>query len=462
MKTGGGAAVVRRFQQLLEPGTVAGLSDSQVFARFIESRDPIAFEAIVDRHGPMVRAVCRRILGDPGDADDAFQATFLIFIKRAVTLRQPERLGAWLYGVAYRVARRVRTARTTTGLPEHLAATTAACPAEESERISAVLDEINGLPEKYRLPIVLCCLEERTRSEAAAHLNWPVGTVDGRLARARELLRSRLERRGICVSGGASELLALIHRSELFLPEVLRRTTIALLSGAAPSRLETLLKGALVAMVIDKLKWSGTACALALVGTISVCSTFLVHQAPARSQDTAQPKPAIGAIATGGDSNALSAAYPAPDPQPNQRGAEDEHDADALESLQVDAELLEVEVESLRKRIPLQILEIETFRRRAPEVDTRRAPGDAEAERFNTIKRWIVRLEADKEEYRSKRLALARMKRRIARQGGPANTAPTASPSTASPSMRDVLRRLDRIESQLDELVRTAKRKTIR
>src|SRR5207244_3672905 len=137
----------RRFQQLLEPGTIAGLSEAQVLARFVERRDPVAFEAIVTRHGPMVVSVYRRMLRDPSDVDDAFQTTFFILIKKAGTLRQPERLGAWLHGVAYRVARRARASRRTSELPADLAMPRRGCPIERCERLAAVHDEIHHLPE---------------------------------------------------------------------------------------------------------------------------------------------------------------------------------------------------------------------------------------------------------------------------------------------------------------------------
>ena len=113
MKRAVSAAVVRNLQQLVDPGTIAGLTERQVLARFVERRDSVSFEAMVAQHGPMVLAVCRQLLRDANDVDDAFQATFVILIKKASSLRQPDRLGPWLYGVAYRVAHRARTRRRT-------------------------------------------------------------------------------------------------------------------------------------------------------------------------------------------------------------------------------------------------------------------------------------------------------------------------------------------------------------
>jgi RNA polymerase sigma factor (sigma-70 family) len=454
MKSGGSAAVANGIQQLLEWGTISGLSESQVLARFIDRRDPAAFEAIVERHGPMVRAVCRRILRDPSDADDAFQATFLVLIKRAATLRQPERLGAWLYGVAIRVARRARSARPTTELPESLAAAGPVCPVEEHERISALLDEVHRLPEKYRLPIVLCCLEQRTRSEAAEQLNWPVGTVDGRLARARDMLRSRLSRRGVGLAAGLPELLTLIDRSELVLPESLRRAAAALLSRALPFRLETLVKGAMLAMFVDKLKWSGMACALAVVGVASICSTLLARPAPAGSQ----PGPQGVVVKKVHVPNQTSAPLLTPSSQPRPASFEDDERArDNLEALRIEAELLEVEVESARHELPTKIVNLELLQRSLsqPNFGGGNVPEDQRAAALKITEQNIARdskaLEEDKREYRDKRLKLARLKRQIARQASSLNET-----NTESPTLSDVVRRLDRLEKRLEQFIKTA------
>jgi RNA polymerase sigma factor (sigma-70 family) len=220
-------AVVRQFQRLLEPGTVAGLTECQVLERFAERGDPVAFEAIVARHGPMVFTVCRQLLRDPNDVDDAFQGTFLIFIKKAGTLRQPDQLGPWLYGVAYRVALRARKRRRKQELPEDLAGPRIAFPAEDNEQLEALHCEIQRLPEKYRVPIVLCCIEGLSHDEAARRLDWPVGTVHGRLSRARELLRNRFSRRGGIAFAALPDVLDLLHASRSVLPEGPRRAVFA-------------------------------------------------------------------------------------------------------------------------------------------------------------------------------------------------------------------------------------------
>ena len=139
-------AVFREFQRLFEPGTVAGLTERQLIERFALHGDAVAFEAIVTRHGPMVYSVCAQMLRDTSDVEDAFQATFLVLIKKAAGLRRPERVGPWLYGVAHRIARRVRARRRMSNLPEDLVGPRLACPVEANEQLELVHDEIRRFP----------------------------------------------------------------------------------------------------------------------------------------------------------------------------------------------------------------------------------------------------------------------------------------------------------------------------
>jgi RNA polymerase sigma factor (sigma-70 family) len=179
-------------------------SDTVLLRRFAEDRDESAFATLVHRHGPLVMGVCRRVLDDPADMDDAFQGTFLVLVRKAGTLSKPELLGNWLYGVAYRVARKVRTVAAVRRQIEMRGAAmrptiTESGPESTADDLRPIIDEeLQHLPEKYRLAVVLCYLEGKTNEEAAATLKWPTGTVKGRLSRARELLRSRFLRRGLC------------------------------------------------------------------------------------------------------------------------------------------------------------------------------------------------------------------------------------------------------------------------
>ena len=173
-------------------------TDAELLARWAIHPDPAILEQLVRRHGGMVLGVCRRVLGHSADADDAFQATFLVLVRKARTLTQPGQVAGWLYGVAFRIARRVRADRARRRRREaSMFIETPAPPApDDTSDLRRVLDEeLARLPEKYRLPIVLCELEERTLDEAARELGWPKGTVAGRLSRGRNLLRSRLSRR---------------------------------------------------------------------------------------------------------------------------------------------------------------------------------------------------------------------------------------------------------------------------
>ena len=196
---------------LFREGALGGLSDGQLLEQFVASGPAggHAFDVLMARHGPMVLGVCRRILRDSHAADDSFQVTFLVLARRAAAIRRRESLGPWLHGVARRVALRARVAAVVRREREARAAIdpAAAEPERAEHDMGPVLHaEIDRLPEKYRVPIVVCYLQGRTIDEASRQLGWPVGTVGGRLARARDRLRDRLIRRGLfspAVLGGA-------------------------------------------------------------------------------------------------------------------------------------------------------------------------------------------------------------------------------------------------------------------
>jgi RNA polymerase sigma factor (sigma-70 family) len=183
----------------------AGLSDPQLLECFLSRREEAAFAALVRRHGPMVLGVCRRVLRHRQDAEDAFQAAFLVLARRAASIASRELLASWLYGVAYRTALKARAAATrrrgrerqVSAMPEP-----AAARPDPWEDVRPLLDEeLSRLPDQYRLPIILCDLEGKTHKEAAGQLGWPVGTLSGRLARARHKLAGRLARHGFTLAG---------------------------------------------------------------------------------------------------------------------------------------------------------------------------------------------------------------------------------------------------------------------
>jgi RNA polymerase sigma factor (sigma-70 family) len=255
MATTAPGRLVQRLRQAALRADGGGLPDRDLLERFVACGDGTAFEAIIRRHGSMVLGVCRRVLGHAQDAEDAFQATFLLLFRRAARLGRPELLGNWLYGVAYRVAldarrsacrRRAREVQVQE-LPEREA------PLQKTDRdVSAVLDrELSRLPEKYRTALVVCDLEGRPRSEAARHLGWPEGTVAGRLARARRLLARRLSGRGVTLATA-------VLRADV--PQVLRAATVRMVTdvlagrGTVPARVVSLTEGAGNAMLTGKLK----------------------------------------------------------------------------------------------------------------------------------------------------------------------------------------------------------------
>jgi RNA polymerase sigma factor (sigma-70 family) len=177
-------------------------SDGELLDRFRTDRDEAAFALLVRRHGPMVLGVCRRTLRNEADAEDAFQATFLVLARRAHTVSPADRVGTWLYGVAYNTARKARTTNRRR-LARERRAGEARLPADRDDRsdLREVLDvELNRLPERFRAAVLVCDLEGESLQEAARRLDCPLGTVASRLARARHMLRQGLARRGLAVA----------------------------------------------------------------------------------------------------------------------------------------------------------------------------------------------------------------------------------------------------------------------
>jgi len=197
--------MVREIGRLATLQAELALPDAELLERYIRRRDETAFEALLHRHGPLVFGVCRRLLYNAHDAEDAFQATFLILARKANSIVPRSSVGNWLYGVAYRVAARARKSachRTREQLGVDLTAVPDREEPAEPDMAPLLHAEVERLPDKYRIPIVLCYLEGKTNEEAARQLQWPVGTVKIRLCRARELLHSRLSRRGVALSLG--------------------------------------------------------------------------------------------------------------------------------------------------------------------------------------------------------------------------------------------------------------------
>jgi RNA polymerase sigma factor (sigma-70 family) len=306
--------LLRYIRRLAGRPSDGGASDGQLLDCFLSQRDEVAFETLLRRHGPMVLATCRRILRDDHEAEDAFQATFLVLCRKAGSIGHGEFLGSWLYQVACRIALKVRAdaARRPVLVTSLLELPAPAVPAELDWRdLRPVLDEeLSRLPEKYRAPLVLHYLEGKTVTQVAQGLGWPQGTALCRLARARERLRVRLTRRGVTLTAGAIAAALTQQATAGPLPAALAKSTLkvitifvlgqAALPGAMATRVAVLAQGVLKAMLWTKLK---VAAGILLVSGILVAGAgvithhvFVEQSAAAKpvadEQQPAQEKPA--------------------------------------------------------------------------------------------------------------------------------------------------------------------------
>jgi RNA polymerase sigma factor (sigma-70 family) len=245
----------------------AGTPDEELLGRFVSAGDPGAFAELVRRHGPMVLGVGRRMLRDSHAAEDVFQAAFLILCRKAGTVPPSKPLGQWLHSVAVRTALNVRAGARRRAERERRAAAMPPLKETAREEIRPALDEeVDRLPEKYRSPLVLCYLEGRTNESAARRLGWPTGTVKTRLGRACELLRERLARRGIGVTGAVLAGL-LAEKTAAAVPAALVAQTAAAASGAGAvsGAVGALVEGGLKAMM-----WAQMKLAAAVMAAVTV------------------------------------------------------------------------------------------------------------------------------------------------------------------------------------------------
>ncbi len=246
----------------------AAPTDGQLLADYLSRRDEAAVAALVRRHGPMVWGVCSRLLANRQDAEDSFQATFLVLVRKAASIASRELLANWLYGVAHQTALKARaTAAKRKGRERPMTET--AEPAVREQELGRDLqplldEELRRLPDKYRSTIVLCDLEGKTRKEATAQLRCPEGTVAGRLARARVMLAKRLTRRGVALSGGVLEAVLTQQAASAVVPISVTASTIkaaslfaagkAAAAGAISVKVAGLTEGVLKTMLLNKLK----------------------------------------------------------------------------------------------------------------------------------------------------------------------------------------------------------------
>ncbi len=241
------------------------VTDGELLGAFISHRDEAAFEALVRRHGPMVLSVCRRVLGEVHDAEDAFQATFLVLARKAASIRHRQTVSSWLHGVAHRTAlhanrsrsRRQSREKQVIDMPHPTVAS-----AESLADWQPLLDrELSAMPEKYRLPIVLCDLEGRSRKEVAGQLRIPEGTLSNRLTTARQMLAQRLARQGFAVSAAAVMSLLGQQTAVASVPPILIGATVKAAVAfsvsavvQASTRVTALTEGVLKTMLLSELR----------------------------------------------------------------------------------------------------------------------------------------------------------------------------------------------------------------
>ena len=429
----GQSAVLRRVGDLFGGATVAGLTERQLLERFVGRRDEVAFEAILTRHGPMVLGLCRRALSDPRDVEDAFQATFLVLVRRAGSIRDRELLAPWLHRVARRVVARIgveatrRRGRERPGV-EDLAGPPSTRDDFAADPRRAIDEELARLPEKYRSPVVLCYLEGRTHQEAADQLRWPVGTVKGRLARARDLLRGRLARRGLAPSAGLFATTMTVQ-ARAVVPEALAKSTLraatgvaagrGLVAGLVPATVAALVKGVARTMMISK--WKALAASLLALGVVVAGAEVLGRQLGG----TSRPGP------VGGKSEAKAERSPPVEPSDTSKssgtddqppkvpgggggggdagnGLKDEARelmAAELDEASIDAELLEMELQSSWQQLQVRLLALNGAEQLQDHPEADQPPPD--------LKKATERYEELRKFYREKSLVLSKAKRRI-------------------------------------------------
>jgi RNA polymerase sigma factor (sigma-70 family) len=267
----------------------AGLPDRDLLDALVNRRDESAFEALLRRHGPMVLAVCRRTLGNAHDAEDAFQATFLVLLRKVASLRKRDALASWLYGVAFHTARRARAMNARRHARE---ARAAARDQTQRTDVDAGLDEaLNRLPEKYRLPVVLCELQGRPRKEVASQLNIPEGTLSSRLATARKMLAKRLRQHGQTFARVAPFAL---HLPAERVAATVRAAGLALagqeITGVVSTKVLALTEGMVRVMFVNKLR--ALTVALVVLGAVGVGTGRLTNLPFAEGQAAAREQPA--------------------------------------------------------------------------------------------------------------------------------------------------------------------------
>jgi RNA polymerase sigma factor (sigma-70 family) len=283
--------LLRYLRKITAPEDSGETTDRQLLARFILHRDEAAFADLVQRHGPMVMGVCRRVLGDWHEAEDAFQATFLVLARKGASVKKPELLANWLYGVAFRTALKARGIMAKRRARVHPLMELPGSPSGEKgmSELGPILDEeLQRLPAKYRTPVVLCYFEGKSHEEIARQLGCPRETVSTRMARARERLRKRLVRRGVTLTSAALAAALSEQAASASVTPALADATVkaavlfavaeAAAAGTVSTQVIVLTQGVIKAMMISKLMNAAlVVLVLAVIGT----GTGLVWQSVA-------------------------------------------------------------------------------------------------------------------------------------------------------------------------------------
>jgi RNA polymerase sigma factor (sigma-70 family) len=292
-----------RRTELLRDG--AGLTDAQLLADYLSRRDEAALAALVRRHAPMVWGVCRRVLRNHHDAEDAFQATFLVLVRKAASIASPKLLANWLYGVAHQTALKARATaakrrakeRQATVMPEP-----ATIGPDLWNDVQPLLDqELSRLPDKYRVAIVLCDLEGKTRKEAARQLGVPEGTLAARVARGRVMLAKRLARHGLAVSGAALGAMLGQDAASAGVPTLVVSSAIKAASlfaagqtaatGVISMQVAALTEGVLKTMLLNKLKVAVVV--MLVLGGLGIGASTLPHGTVAAEPPSPASKSAV-------------------------------------------------------------------------------------------------------------------------------------------------------------------------
>jgi RNA polymerase sigma factor (sigma-70 family) len=292
------SSVLRCSRQVALLAERVAVTDGDLLSRFVNERDEAAFESLLLRHGAMVLGVCRRILRSEADAHDAFQATFLVFLRKAGSIQPRAMVGNWLYGVAQRTSLKARALRrmpTLSWADQSLASGDASRDQVQAELRDLLDWELSQLPDKYRAPVVLCELEGRSIKEAAQALDCPVGTVASRLARGRDLLAKRLTRQGFVISGAALAGLLASKAASAAVPArlcfaLIEAATAATFDGSlgvgiVSSEVSRMAAGALKTMSTSRFQWAIAVC-MSISLLVTGGSLFLYRASAAEEKST--------------------------------------------------------------------------------------------------------------------------------------------------------------------------------